>query len=260
MKKPSTKSSRAARTKRKSTTSPAKHARSGSSRKASTASRRSSLPGAAFGAPEDLMPKTPTRSSGPSTTISIVDVVQEDHQFLRNTLRKLSGPQLTAKKRQELFAIFRDALKAHTTAEEATVYEPVARMRDLRDHVNEGVIEHRVAEALLESISSTRDHAIMKAKLEVLRELLEHHLTEEEIELFPTLQNKLSSRAIDQMASNYMGEIDKYYGGAQGKKRSIFDANVEETTLPSYFREKDSYRGALLQQVLSNLRAVVRIE
>ncbi len=56
-----------------------------------------------------------------------------------------------------------------------------------------------------------------------------------------------------------MGEIDKYYGGSQGKKRSIFDANVEATTLPSYFREKNSYQGALLQQVLSNLRAVVRI-
>lgn len=259
MKKTKFTSSRAAKTKSRSTTSRAKSARSASSKKTTTATRLSSSPNVEFGAPEETKAKTLTRFTGPSTNISIVDVVQEDHQFLRDALKKLTEPHLSTKKRLELFTMFRDALKAHSTAEETTVYDPIARMRDLRDHVNEGVIEHRVCEALLESIASTRDSAIMKAKIEVLRELLEHHLTEEEVELFPTLQNKLSVKAIDQMATNYMGEIDKYYAGAKGKKRSIFDANVETTTLPSYFREKDSYRGALLQQVLSNLRAVVRI-
>ena len=87
-------------------------------------------------------------------------------------------------------AIFAD-LEVHTTLEEQVFYPAVHDLNDeLAAEVDEGVEEHHVADVLMAEVRELEpgeDKWI--AKLTVLIESTEHHIDEEEEELFPDVRS-----------------------------------------------------------------------
>jgi len=93
------------------------------------------------------------------------------------------------------------ALALHTQIEEEILY-PAARevLTHDEDIVDEAYVEHASAKSLVAQIKTmTSDQPLFDAKVRVLGEYIDHHVKEEESELFP----KLRKSALDLAA---MGE------------------------------------------------------
>jgi hemerythrin superfamily protein len=99
-----------------------------------------------------------------------------------------------------LFGALADALAAHTTIEEQIFYPRTMAART-EDLLREAVEEHLSAKRVLADLlaSQTQDKAF-EAKLKVLKEQIEHHVKEEEGELFPQVK-RLFKAELEEMGA-----------------------------------------------------------
>jgi hemerythrin superfamily protein len=104
-----------------------------------------------------------------------------------------------------------NALIMHTTIEEEIFY-PATReaSEDTEDMVDEAVVEHASAKDLIAQIMEMDPgDDLYDAKVKVLSELVEHHVEEEEKEMFPkTKQLKLDMQALGQEMKARQQEIE----------------------------------------------------
>jgi hemerythrin superfamily protein len=84
-----------------------------------------------------------------------------------------------------------EELRVHTTIEERVFYPAVREMSDtLADAVDEGVEEHHVVKILLDEIDALKPGSDeWTAKITVVIESVEHHVEEEEEEMFPKVRS-----------------------------------------------------------------------
>jgi hemerythrin-like domain-containing protein len=82
------------------------------------------------------------------------------------------------------------ALKLHTQIEEEIFYPAVREASDaLGDSVDEAVVEHAAAKDLIAQLDEMDpDDELYDAKVKVLSEQIEHHVEEEEKEMFPKVK------------------------------------------------------------------------
>jgi hemerythrin superfamily protein len=133
--------------------------------------------------------------------------LQDDHKIFKE-LTKEACEGSTPARRAAAFRKLKPILAAHARAEEAVVYAVMIRQRkspDSRDHGNEGLVEHGLVDALLAQISATRPAGsdLWKARAKVLHEFLEHHINEEEKDVFEELGEHFDDRRREQMADDF---------------------------------------------------------
>jgi hemerythrin superfamily protein len=82
------------------------------------------------------------------------------------------------------------ALIAHTTIEEEIFYPAVrGQIEDGEDMVDEAVVEHAAAKDLIQQLQEMDpDDELFDAKVKVLGEQIDHHVEEEEKEMFPKVK------------------------------------------------------------------------
>jgi hemerythrin superfamily protein len=92
-------------------------------------------------------------------------------------------------------------LEVHTRLEEEVFYPRVHDLdEEVADTVEEGLEEHHVANTLMEEISQLEpgdDQWV--AKVKVLMESVQHHIGEEEEELFPDVRSELDAAALEEL-------------------------------------------------------------
>jgi hemerythrin superfamily protein len=94
-----------------------------------------------------------------------------------------------------------DALIMHTTIEEEILYPAVREAtEETEDMVDEAVVEHASAKDLIAQVQEMDPgDDLYDAKVKVLGELVEHHVEEEEQEMFPKMRElKLDLVALGQ--------------------------------------------------------------
>ncbi|MFL6632644.1 MAG: hemerythrin domain-containing protein [Massilia sp.] len=94
------------------------------------------------------------------------------------------------------------ALIAHTTIEEEIFYPAVraAKIEEGEDMVDEAIVEHASAKDLIKQLQEMQpDDELYDAKVKVLSEQIDHHVKEEEKEMFPKAKKSgLDLRALGQ--------------------------------------------------------------
>ncbi|MDY0747550.1 hemerythrin domain-containing protein [Paucibacter sp. R3-3] len=110
-------------------------------------------------------------------------------------------------------------LTAHAMAEEEIFY-PAARdaLGDDEDLIDEATVEHASAKDLIAQIeASSPDEELFDAKVKVLGEYIEHHVKEEEGEMFPKVKKaKLDLAALGAEITARKEEIlDELAAGAE---------------------------------------------
>src|SRR3712207_5222693 len=89
------------------------------------------------------------------------------------------------KTREELFAKVKTELKLHATIEEESLYPALKEHPKAKEVVLEGYEEHHVADTILGELDGVPvDDERWGAKLSVLKENIEHHIEEEEEDMF----------------------------------------------------------------------------
>lgn len=140
--------------------------------------------------------------------MDVYKLLHEDHIKVQSIFKELEDTtERAAKSREHLFANLKMELTLHSEAEELFFYPRLEKSGETHDLTLESIEEHKVVKTLLaelEQEDKTRES--WTAKLTVLRENVEHHVKEEETELFKKAKRVLSSEE----ASAIADEIDAY--------------------------------------------------
>jgi hemerythrin-like domain-containing protein len=130
-------------------------------------------------------------------------LLKEDHKKVAGILEKLeSTTERGVKTREELFAKLKSELEVHTRIEETIFYPALEKEDESRDIALEAFEEHRLVKQLLSELESLRkDEEQWTAKFTVLKENIEHHVEEEEGEMFTKARKVLSKEDIETLGT-----------------------------------------------------------
>jgi hemerythrin-like domain-containing protein len=99
--------------------------------------------------------------------------------------------------KRRIFDEIADALAIHATIEEKIFY-PAVKMAKTEDQLMEAVEEHLSAKRVIaDLLGMSPSQENFDAKVTVLKELIAHHVREEETELFPTVRRALGAELED---------------------------------------------------------------
>jgi hemerythrin-like domain-containing protein len=149
--------------------------------------------------------------------MDIYQIIKQDHRKVLDAISKLedSTERVRSSRQQQLSAI-RDDLLPHMHAEENLFYPLLLDKGNDRQKVLEAFEEHRVARSVMQDLESTSaDDERWSAKLSVLKELLTHHIQEEEGGLFT-----MAKKIIDDRQAQEMG--DRFQSIEQGEMAGAF--------------------------------------
>jgi hemerythrin-like domain-containing protein len=126
-----------------------------------------------------------------SARTEIIDSLKEDHKRAKKAFREFE--KLDAKKdAEQCRSIVRQTcaeLKLHTTLEEEFLYPNARELLKEPDLIDEAEVEHATAKQLIQQLESmSEDDAKYGATFTVLGEYVNHHVKEEENEMFPQLE------------------------------------------------------------------------
>jgi hemerythrin superfamily protein len=122
----------------------------------------------------------------------------------------------------DTFQKIRQELEIHTHVEEQIFYPNLLENGDeeLQKIVREGLEEHgQVKTLLVEMGSMSGDDEEFKAKLQVLMENVEHHVQEEEGEMFPLVREQLDEQMLVRLGSLITAEKARM-GGQSARSAS----------------------------------------
>ena len=125
-----------------------------------------------------------------------LSLLKSDHE----EVKKLSRKSRTKKTRRQSSTRSKGALEIHATIEEEIFYPAVkkARSEEVKGEVREAYKEHKQVKALLAAIAEiSPDDESYSAKIKVLKEDVEHHVAEEEGEMFPDARKYLRGKLED---------------------------------------------------------------
>jgi hemerythrin-like domain-containing protein len=122
------------------------------------------------------------------------EILKEDHREVAKLFREIEDTTERAEKtRDTLFAEIKTALELHSQIEETILYPALEKVEKTHDLTLESEEEHKVVkELLLQLDSEDATTEEWTAKLTVLIENVEHHVEEEENDLFPKAEQALS--------------------------------------------------------------------
>ncbi len=130
-------------------------------------------------------------------------LLKNDHEKVAGILEKLEGTTERAlKTREELFTQLKSELDVHTKIEETIFYPVLEKADESRDITLEAFEEHRIVKQLLAELeASAKDDEVWTAKFTVLKENIEHHVEEEEGEMFKKARKVLSEEEIETLGA-----------------------------------------------------------
>ncbi|QOH69424.1 hemerythrin domain-containing protein [Pseudomonas juntendi] len=117
--------------------------------------------------------------------MNAIELLIQDHQLVKKLLEELSSTtERAVKKRAELLA----RIKQAGGKEEAKMYY-------------EAKEEHRTVDSLVipDLLHTETGTVEFAGRVKVMKELLEHHIEEEESELFPTARKLLGKQELEEM-------------------------------------------------------------
>jgi hemerythrin-like domain-containing protein len=138
-------------------------------------------------------------------------LLEKDHNQVKDLLEKLQDTSDSAvKTREKLFLQLKKEILPHLKAEEKTLYPALKEEKDSRRKAMESIEEHHVTELVLHELDQLgKNEEHWAAKFEVFKELVEHHIEEEEEEIFSFAEEVLDEESIDQIMKSFQEEKEK---------------------------------------------------
>jgi hemerythrin-like domain-containing protein len=128
-----------------------------------------------------------------------IALLETDHRRFEDLLKL--GEETTERamtRRGQVLDALTSELNVHEAIEEKILYPALKPHAEARDIVLEGYQEHHVADVLVKELHAcARDDERWGAKFKVLKESLEHHIDEEEGNMFRTARAVLSREELD---------------------------------------------------------------
>lgn len=147
------------------------------------------------------------------------NLLKADHRKVEELFNQLESARGQAKRR--VFEQIKMELDLHTHIEEKFFYPALEKPRETHDLTLEAYEEHDVVKKLLRELSRAKGvDDEWQAQAKVLQENVEHHVEEEENELFPKAASALSEEEIEELGEQMAAEKNRKQRGAAAKGSS----------------------------------------
>jgi hemerythrin-like domain-containing protein len=156
-----------------------------------------------------------------------IELLKAQHEEVEDLFARIERDEDDDK--EELFQMLADNLAAHTTIEEKLFY-PAAYAASTSEMLREAVEEHlAIKRVIADLLEMTPDDENFDAKLKVLREQVEHHVDEEDRDLFPACAATLGSAQLEALGTEMKALFDDEM--AKGPSESVLDQTTEAAPL-----------------------------
>ncbi|HET9240055.1 MAG TPA: hemerythrin domain-containing protein [Oligoflexus sp.] len=153
----------------------------------------------------------PRSKKNQETEVSIdaIELLQDQHREVEELFEELENTSSRAMKtRLQLVQKLAVAIEAHAQIEEKIFY-PAGREVD-EGMTLEAYEEHSVVRHLIEKLKQTEaDDEVFMARVTVLKEMIEHHVEEEEGEYFPKLAKKFGNKKLSALGMELQEAYDE---------------------------------------------------
>ena len=135
-----------------------------------------------------------------------LSLLKEDHDKVKKMLDELeSTTERGVKTREELFTKVRQELEVHETIEEQIFYPALKNHPKTREITLEAYEEHHVVDTVMAEIQELAyDDETWGAKFTVMKENVEHHIEEEEGEMFKQAKQVFDKDELTQLGEQMM--------------------------------------------------------
>ena len=133
--------------------------------------------------------------------MDVFELLKADHERVAEMMEKIDeSTERAVKGRTETFTRLKTELDLHAMIEEKIVYPALEDAEETREITLEAYEEHRLVKQLLSELESEpNDTEEWTAKFTVLKENVEHHVEEEEGEMFKKARQALSKEQIESL-------------------------------------------------------------
>lgn len=134
---------------------------------------------------------------------NVIDILKQEHEMVLSMLSELASKGISG--REQKYESLKENLMPHLIGEEQALYPRLKEEAEMRDMVLESIEEHGAVKTLLGQLDSASlsEEDSWVAKLKVIQENVDHHISEEEDEIFPRMQQKMSSDELSSLGSRY---------------------------------------------------------
>ena len=132
-----------------------------------------------------------------------ITLLKTDHDKVKQLLGELeSTTERGVKTRTELFATIKGELTVHEIIEEEIFYPELKAHPKAKDIVLEGFEEHHVVDLLMSELEALPvEDETWGAKALVMKENIEHHIEEEEGEMFKTARSVFDKGELEDLGA-----------------------------------------------------------
>ena len=132
-----------------------------------------------------------------------VTLLKQDHDKVKKMLSELDETtERAVKTREELFTKVKHELQVHEAIEEEIFYPALKEHPKAKELVLEAYEEHNVVDMVMGEIEGTAfDDERWGAKLTVMKENVEHHIDEEEGEMFKQARDVFDPQELDDLGT-----------------------------------------------------------
>jgi hypothetical protein len=143
-----------------------------------------------------------------------MSLLKEDHEKVKKILGELeSTTERGVKTREELFTKVKEELVVHEAIEEEIFYPALKQHSKTKEIALEGYEEHHVVDTVMAEIEGVAyDDEKWGAKFKVMKENLEHHIEEEEGEMFKQARQVFDEDELAQLGESMLARKQELIG------------------------------------------------
>ncbi len=135
--------------------------------------------------------------------MDVLELIKADHRQVETLFSEIESTD-NPHKLYECFNQLYNALNVHAEVEEQTFYPAVRDCQDAEKLVDAAQEEHDEAEQMLEALASlSPTSAEFKQKIGELKQAIQHHVQEEENEVFSKVRECMSQKEREQLGSEF---------------------------------------------------------
>ena len=150
--------------------------------------------------------------------------LKADHDRHRKLLAQIAETQGASDERKALFESFMLEVTAHAAAEEESLYATMLGLPDLRDDARHSVSEHKEIDDFLGELNDMdMSSSGWLVKFKEMRHRYEHHIDEEEEEMFPAASRELSAADEERLGKVFEARKPKELARAEAEPPSAED-------------------------------------
>ena len=162
-------------------------------------------------------------------TVDAIELLKRDHREVEELFTQICGDEGSAAQRRKLFEQIKAALTLHASVEEKIFYpavlEATRKKSDERQEIFEAYEEHANVKDTLKRIAAlTPGDETFIAKVQVLKELVLHHVKEEEGTMFPQVRSLLDEQELEEIGER-MERAKSRASGAKASKNGRASKN-----------------------------------